>query len=262
MHRFWAANFLSGARMIDSIGVSKFFIWTDDTVLTPEQRESGREIIGFFEENCVEIGLNGPAASLRRLLKLLSDPNSTDKELYEQVKDANLRLNDELLSRIFFSLSLREAEYYEDWHKGWEEVIARFPATISDVEEASKCFALSRYAAAVFHSTQIVEAGLIDLGTFIGVTDPKSGWTAVIAKLKAILAKSYPDLNQFEKDNREFLEQVYGTAAALNSAWRNKISHAQGKLVLLTADFTPEVAEEILMASRAFMRRLATEMPS
>jgi hypothetical protein len=55
---------------------------------------------------------------------------------------------------------------------------------------------------------------------------------------------------------------MYGTVEALKTAWRNKISHVQGKLVLLTSDFTPEVAEEIVMASRAFMRRLATEMPN
>jgi hypothetical protein len=44
-------------------------------------------------------------------------------------------------------------------------------------------------------------------------------------------------------------------------AWHNKISHAQNKLVLMTADFSPDVAEEIRIASRSFMRRLATDLP-
>ncbi len=30
----------------------------------------------------------------------------------------------------------------------------------------------------------------------------------------------------------------------------------------MTAEFRPEVAEEILVASRGFMRRLATDLPS
>ncbi len=58
-----------------------------------------------------------------------------------------------------------------------------------------------------------------------------------------------------------FLEQVQGTIQALQFAWRNKVSHAHGKLTVMTGDFNPEVAEEILYASRAFMRRLATDAP-
>ncbi len=41
-----------------------------------------------------------------------------------------------------------------------------------------------------------------------------------------------------------FLEQMHGTIEGLKNAWCNKISHAQGKLTLLTADFSPDVAEE------------------
>ena len=132
---------------------------------------------------------------------------------------------------------------------------------MTDVEEASKCFALSRYAAAIFHSIQVVETGLIELGTYIAVNDSRSGWTAVTNQLTAIIKKKHGDRTDFEKENFEFLEQIHGTIEGLKNAWRNKISHAQGKLTLMTKDFSPEVAEEILFASRAFMRRLATGLP-
>jgi hypothetical protein len=157
---------------------------------------------------------------------------------------------------------MREAEYYSKPWKNWEEILRRFPDTASDIEEASKCFALSRYGAAVFHSLQIIEIGLIELGTFIGVADPKSGWTAVANRLAKILSTKHHDRTEFEKQNFEFLEQVQGTVEALKNAWRNKVSHAQGKLVLLTKDFSPEIAEEILFATRAFMRRIATGLPA
>ena len=49
-----------------------------------------------------------------------------------------------------------------------------------------KCFALSRYAAAVFHSLQAVEHGLIVLSRFIGDTDPLPGWN-VTKRLKKII---------------------------------------------------------------------------
>ena len=47
-------------------------------------------------------------------------------------------------------------------------MITKFPNTLDDIEEAHKCFALDRFAAAIFHSNQIIEIGLIELGKFIG----------------------------------------------------------------------------------------------
>jgi hypothetical protein len=164
-------------------------------------------------------------------------------------------------SKCFWALTAREREYYEQPRKGWDEIIARFRDSLIDVEEASKCYALSRYAAAVFHSVQVVEVGLIDLGEFIGVNDPHSGWTAVSNALDKVIAKKYQDRTAFELANFKFLEQVHGTVAGLKNAWRNKISHVQGKSVLMTKDFSPEVAQEILYATRAFMRRLADGLP-
>jgi hypothetical protein len=171
------------------------------------------------------------------------------------------RLVDEIHPKIFLALSIRESELYNNPLTGWEEIIERFRAAITDVEEASKCSALSRYAAAVFHSLQIVETGLIELGKFINVQDPKSGWTAVANELNKIVKKKYEDRSHFEQQNFAFLEQIQGTVEALKNAWRNKIGHVQGRLTLMNKDFSQEIAEEILFASRAFMRRLADGLP-
>jgi len=46
----------------------------------------------------------------------------------------------------------------------------------------------------------------------------------------------------------------------MQNAWRHKISHAANRLVLETGEFQPYVAEDILVATRAFMRTLATEL--
>jgi hypothetical protein len=113
----------------------------------------------------------------------------------------------------------------------------------------------------VFHCVQSLESGLIALGEVIGVEDSKSGWTATANKLEKIIRKNHTDLSPLEAKHFEFLTQVQGTVAALKAAWRNKISHTQGRLAVMTADFSPEVAEEILMASRGFMRTLATGLP-
>ena len=121
---------------------------------------------------------------------------------------------------------------------------------------------MERYAAAVFHNLQVVEIGLIELGRVLVVTDPQTGWNATTKKLNTVLNTKYPSRTPFQQQHQKFLEQIAATIEMLKSAWRNKVSHAQDKLVLLRTDFTPAIAEEILIASRSFMRRLATEAPA
>ena len=75
------------------------------------------------------------------------------------------------------------------------------------------------------------------------------------------MKKDYRQRTEFERKNYTFLEQMQGTVEGLKNAWRNKISHAQGRLILMNKDFSPDIAEEILFASRAFMRRLTDGLP-
>ena len=203
-----------------------------------------------------------------RIIELLANPGirtilrTSAQGMAERLVELQSRLEDELETKLFFVLPHEKRMFFDTPRKGWEEVIARFPDTIPDVEEMSKCFALSRYPAAVFHSVNAIEAVLIDFGKFLNVADPKSGWTAVSGKLATLVTKTkYQDLDPLYQKHFSFLEQVHGTVEALKSAWRNKISHAQGRLFLMGSEFSPDVAEEIMLASRRFMRRLATEMP-
>jgi hypothetical protein len=207
------------------------------------------------------------ALSVEKIIAILRDPSHltkwTESEmvLLSCIADIQARLHDELSLNLFFKLPTEKKRYFDSPREGWEESLSRFPDAILDVEEMSKCFALSRYAACVFHSVSAIEVGLLHLGGFLSVKDPKSGWTAVSNKLQKIVDTEHQKRTQFERDNFAFIEQMHAVTQSLKSAWRNKISHAQGKLTVMTSEFSPDVAEEIMMASRSFMRRLATEMP-
>jgi hypothetical protein len=230
-------------------------------LMSKEYQGQWGEILEVWETDCRELELVASLATVQRMRELVAKPTCEYKEVGTLARELDGRLNDEMTGRYCWALSMKEEEYYECWRKGWERIIGRFPDTVGDIEEAQKCFAFSRYPATVFHSIQVVEVGLIELGKFINVADPKSGWTAVANELKKIVSRKREDLSDFEKHHFQFIEQVQGTVEALKNAWRNKVSHVQGKIVLMTSDFSPEVAEEILFASRAFMRRLAEGIP-
>jgi hypothetical protein len=57
------------------------------------------------------------------------------------------------------------------------------------------------------------------------------------------------------------LEQINQAAQSMKMAWRNKVNHAAGCLTVMSSDFVPDVAEEIVLGTRGFMRRLATDLP-
>lgn len=223
------------------------------------------ELMPPIADKLEKLNLTQSTIKARRIAetRLIGTNEQENIELKRQIQELHERIRDELTGQLFTHIPPNRAKYYENPQKGWEEIIDRFPNTLDDIEEAHKCFALDRFAAAVFHSNQIIEVGLIELGKFIGVTDPKSGWTAVTNRLDKIVNKTkHEDRTSFEQANFQFLEQLHGTVEGLKNAWRNKIGHVQGRLVLLTAQFSPEIAEEILFATRALMRRLATGLPA
>lgn len=225
-----------------------------------------REHVATLLLHCEHLPMT--AISAQKLIHMIDNPSATaiwsqpGMAFLSSIREIQTRMHDELSINLFFKLPNQRKLYFDFPLKGWEEIVARFPETTGNIEEMSKCFALSRYAACVFHSVRAVESSLIHLGKFIGVNDFLSGWTAVTARLDVLVVKTkYNDLAvQFQKCFA-FLEQMQAVAQALKSAWRNKISHAQGSLALMTTEFNPDVAEEIMVASRSFMRRLATEMP-
>lgn len=212
-------------------------------------------------ELCAQLGLEVSARHAQGFVGRCGEPLTSDFAARD-LHTIQMSIIYELQTKLFFHVPSDHAQHYLKPRDKWEEIIDRFPDTISDIEEAQRCFALGRYTAAVFHSVQITEVGLIELGKFIGVNDPLSGWTAVAQKLKQMIDTKYQQKTDFEKQNVSFIEQVQGTVEALKNAWRNKISHAHGKLTLMTgAEFHPDVAEEILVATRAFMRRLVEGLP-
>jgi HEPN domain-containing protein len=213
-------------------------------------------------EYCGEMPFPMTEVPLKRILRLANGSQPfTVKVMAELLGEAARRLRDEAGIYTLLRVAAERSRFYNDPRANWEDVIKRFPDTVSDIEEANICFSLERYPACVFHSVQVIETGLIALGNFLGVKDPKSGWTATANELERIVKKKYTDLTTFESQHLGLLKQIQATVVALQDAWRNKISHAQGRLSVMTADFSPHVAEEILMATRGFMRRLATDLP-
>ena len=178
-----------------------------------------------------------------------------DAVTYHDIAALNDNIQRELGLRFFVGIAEDRKEAYCDSLKGWDTVVAKFPSSSDDIEEMNKCYALCRYSACVFHSLLVMEHGLVELGNLLQVTDPKLGWDASCRKLAEIV-KSGRTSNTTGLDF-EFLEQVNVCIQTIKLAWRNKVNHATGKPLVMHGGFAPYVAEEVISATRSFMRRLA-----
>ena len=230
-----------------------------EAAIPPEIQRLCPMYLASMAEELETLGLPNTLAQVRRTNSFMG--MYTVGSLAGNLNEIQNRLVDELETNLFLHVSFKESGYYQEPLNDWEEVIRRFPDTRLDISEASKCFALDRYAACVFHCIQVLEQGMIALGDFMGAKDHKRGFDATRNELKRVVALKYADRSDLQRANYDFFVQVNGILEPLMEAWRHKINHVDGRPILMTADFSPQIAEEIMIAIRGIMRRLATDLP-
>jgi len=201
-------------------------------------------------------------------LKLTLDAIEGIEQTWEAFPDCELfvqecvgalkRFQAELKTRVFLQVPSAVQSLYENPRAGWEGCNSRFD-TWSNVDSMGRCFVFGEYTASVFHALLIAETGLIELGHRIGVIDPVRGWNATSKKLTKLVQdgrNAYSLAIPFSE-----IEQLNQCVQAMKQAWRNKVSHEAGRLIVLVPDFSDQIAHEIICAVRGFMRRLAEVLP-
>jgi hypothetical protein len=130
----------------------------DHSLVSKQSRLRYAKAIESYIENLRPMGMSASCSTLRKMKDSFETKGCKASNIAKLSLELIGRLIDETDDTIFFTLSPGEADFYKNPNRGWELAIDRF-AIRGDVEEASKCFALSRYSAAVFHSVQAVETG-------------------------------------------------------------------------------------------------------
>jgi hypothetical protein len=204
------------------------------------------------------------AISVKRLFLLLDPPELSEDlvviSLEEALSRAVQSIVDELSLRLYFSFTPEEGETYLNPLKDWETVLGRFPKMQYNVEESAKCFALERYGAAVFHVLQVAEYGVIQLGKLMEELGDRPGWSC-LHRLTKLISMPYPQRTPLAQKHTKLLEDVVPLAIVVKDSWRHKLDHVDNQIVWIDTDFSPNVAEEIVTATRGFMRKLALELP-
>lgn len=176
------------------------------------------------------------------------------------LSELRARIEDELGGRLFFALSLEDGRTFRSPEEGWELAAEKWPRIKGDVVECSRCLALERYGGALFHAMQVAELGVVELSKLLGVAGDKPGWGAV-QRLEEIANTRLAERSDAGRRYDELLKATVVSLRVMKDSWRHKIEHADNKLKFLDADFSEEMANEIIVAVRGFMRSMALKWP-
>lgn len=217
--------------------------------------------LGLFDgakRQLIEAGLTTTVAQIARVEENWNLYKKVDLFAI-QCQEILHRLEDELAERVLLMIPASVQSTYESPRADWDDCLKKLPNTADNIDEMNRCFAFGRYPASVFHSLLIAEAGLIALGKHIGVTNPKPGWDATSTQLEKICdagRKVYAYAIPFNT-----LEQINQAVQSMKLAWRNRVYHEAGRLIVLDPQFTEPQAQEIIVATRSFMRWIAGALP-
>jgi hypothetical protein len=215
------------------------------------------ESLGRLLLLCQSLEFSISAIKIQKTLDLLRlNLNRTTRGVFERASAVIAStIEEEASARAYYVLAPGKSEYYAVRDPLGEAVSLAFPSTKFDAMEASRCYALGRNTACVFHLMRVLEWGLSALATAFKVEFKHRNWEQVIHDIELAIG----DPNQLKalggdwKDDREFYSQCISYLRIVKDAWRNYTAHARGK-------YDEQEAFELMGGVRGFMQKLSCRL--
>jgi hypothetical protein len=189
-----------------------------------------------------------------RAIKGKGSPIGTFGDIIIVADTIGAAIQAELETIVFLLISDENVHYFRDKQLFGSEVADNFPSAIRDIEEAGKCLALGRGTACVFHLMRTMELALKVLANPLGIPYAPS-WEAYIRQIEKKLSEPHNKKPPEWKKEEPFYRELLGNFQTVKIAWRNPTMH-------IVRSYTPEEAEDVFRAVRAFMKRIATRFAS
>lgn len=213
-------------------------------------------------KGCGSLNLLAAKESCDEIVSLCSKSDDTRVPKASEIQalfiELNKRIEVELKAHTFLCIPKEQSDFYKDPLKDWQTTIAAFPKATHDIEEASKCLALRRNTACVFHLMRVMGAGVAALGKSLNEPTLDAShnltWDNVLRRCAKELEKPFKQMSPVWQSDKEFYATSTTKLFAVKDAWRNPNAHELGE------KYTDEEAEDIYRTVRSFMRHLATKL--
>ena len=154
--------------------------------------------------------------------------------------------------RKFFEPESHYLKYFENPKLFGDAVFSAFPSATDDIAEAGTCLALERSTACVMHLMRATEVSLRALAMSIGVTETLNDWGSYLRETDRKLTEKAKAAGKRTADE-DFYSEAIAQLDHVKRAWRNQSMH-------IDKSYSQPRAEEILLATKSLMSRLATRV--
>lgn len=171
--------------------------------------------------------------------------NHADRWTRQQLADgfATLRwkVEQELNQKFFLFLDESEAQLFDEKLPFGESAAKAFPSAEMDISEATKCLALGRYNAVIYHLMMAAEFGLRALAADrrVVVTNRNGNnmplefaqWGEILGELQKEIAKikNWP-ASHARAEAQQFYNDAMLSAQSFNDGYRTHMAHGRSKL--------------------------------
>jgi hypothetical protein len=209
------------------------------------QSVNTKEVLKGLEETTNNIGLIAASKNLQLTISNLD--TVTLGELKTNFRTIRSLVYEELKEKHFIFLTNDESLLFENVIPFGKEVAESFPSISYDVVEATKCLAIQRYTATVFHLMKVLEIVLQVFANKIGAkfNPEKEYWKTINDNINGKINAMDPSL--------ELTKKYQSASAYLNNvrvAWRNEVMHPK-------AEYNQEEASEVYYCVEVFVTHLS-----
>jgi hypothetical protein len=209
------------------------------------------------ETACKELGLPVAGQKAKTAQDRISSKSLNSYGVGAECNSLTEIIRYELSEYTFMDIEPTKVPFYSnDVLNEWGLVIEKFPSTAFDIEEATKCFALNRYTACVFHLGRIAEIATVTIAKSVEYESWKEGFSDALKYIDDNLKVLRTDRQRAKpafKGRKQFLSELSIHMHTVIDAWRNQVSHMDSK-------YTEEEAQRIYSTTRYLMQHLSSEL--
>jgi hypothetical protein len=261
MYEFKASQLYLAFQQLGRIDTLFEYAFTDentnwDDPVSEENRLQGDFAMRMVLEDISKLPTPVTQLALEELLRALKVPKTSYTEMKSRVSEINNTLRRELKTVQLYSVDAKYSDYLRSYEPGevpaslfGEAVELKFPDAQDDILEASRCLALRRNTACVFHLMRAMESTVSVLAqktqaTLTNCHGETLAWGVLVGNLKSKI-EAMP-----KGQNQDDWLAAHSMLHSVNRAFRTKTAHPE-------KTYTDEQAESAFQAVKAFMQELA-----
>jgi hypothetical protein len=173
MEKFAAASFYSLLKImadLRNVAEQEIKVGGVEIATTEQTREGLKDLAIELKTNCHKLGLKISAKAAHAVWESIGDGASLNvKDFHASMKQFEQNVHWEMEDVSFFYLPAMRSDYYDQKQLFGEAVSGKFTTIQYDMVEAGNCYAMGRSTGCVFHLMRIMEVGVQQFGTKLGV---------------------------------------------------------------------------------------------